>query len=151
MSLFFQLAKAGAGTVYQLASTESIISEAPEGQASDAQYIFNTDGTIQERIDLVGGGTSLTTSAGSPWSNNPSEGGAAKYIKLVYASGTDYRTDAIGNGFVLLSSQRIYTFQDPVTSGPYSSSATYTVTLSLDGSTAWDTQTLTVQLDNAGP
>ncbi len=136
---------------YQLAPTELISSESPEGQASDAVYFFNTDGTIQERRDLSVGGTSLTTSAGSPWSDLPTEDGTGKFIKLVHATGTDRRTDALGNGFLLLTSQRIFTFRNPDTSGPYSGSSTYDVTLSLDGSTDHDAQTLTITLGNAGP
>jgi hypothetical protein len=149
--LIAAIAKGGFSVTYILAATEVINSTSPEGQTSDAQYIFNTDGTVQERRDLSGGGTSLTTSAGSPWSDDPSEAGTGKYIKLVHATGTDRRTDALGNGFLELTSQRLFTFQNTDTSGPYNDASTYTVTLSLDGSTPYDTQTLTVNLDNAGP
>lgn len=136
---------------YQVAPTELISSESPEGEASDAQYIFNTSGLIQERRDLSAGGTALTTSSGSPWSDDPIEDGTGKFIKLVHATGTDRRTDALGNGFIELNSQRIFTFRNPDTTGPYSGNSTYTVTLSLDGSTDFDTQTLTITLANAGP
>lgn len=140
--------------VYALPATEIILSTAPEGQTSDAQYIFNTDGTIQERRDLAVGGTSLTTSASSPWSTDPSEDGTGKYVKCVYnatGSTADYRTDVLGNGWLLLTSQRIFTFQNPDTSGPYETTAFYDVSISLDGSTVHDTQLLEVSLDNAGP
>ena len=138
-------------TTFQLAPTELVSSESPEGEASDAQYIFNTDGTIQERRDQAAGGTVLSTSAGSPWSNRVGEDGSGKFIKLVHATGTDRRTDALGNGFIELDSQRIFTFRNGDTSGPYSGNSTYDVTLSLDGSTDHDAQTLTITLANAGP
>ncbi len=138
-------------TTFQLAPTEAINSECPEGDACDAQYIFNTDGTIQERRDQAVGGTVLSTSAGSPWSDRAGEDGVGKFIKLVHSSGTDRRTDGLGNGFIELNSQRIFTFRNPDTNGPYSGNSDYTVTLSLDGSTDHDAQTLTVTLTNAGP
>ena len=148
--MLLMAAKKSFSPTYSLPATETISSTAPEGQTSDAQYIFNTAGGIQERKDNAVGGTTLSTSASSPWSDDPAEDGTGKYIKVV-ATGTDRRTDSIGNGFVELSTQRIYIFQNPDTSGPYSDATTYTVTLSLDGSTAHSTQTLTVNLDNEGP
>ena len=137
---------------YQLPSTESINSTAPEGETSDAQYIFNTDGTIQERKDNAVGGTTLSTSASSPWSDDPAEDGVGKYVRMTYLGGdADRRTDALGTGWLQLNSQRIFTFQESDTGGPYSYTPTYTVDISLDGSTVHDTQTLSVTLGNEGP
>ena len=152
-ALLYAMAAGFAETwLYVIPATETIISTAPEGQTSDAQYIFNTDGSIQERHDLSIGGTSLTTSASSPWSTDPSEDGVDKYVRLVFQSGGgDRRTDSIGDGWVLLTSQRIYVFQNSGTEGPYSDATVYKVDISLDGSTIHDTQDLTVNLDNAGP
>ena len=136
---------------YSIPANESIVSTSPEGQASDAQYIFNTNGTIQERRDDAVGGTTLTTSASSPWSNDPAEDGVGKYVRISLGTPSDDRTDAIGTAFVQLNTQRIYTFQNPDTAGPYTTNNDYTVDISLNGTTVHDTQTLNVQLDNAGP
>jgi hypothetical protein len=136
--------------VFSVLPTETITSTAPEGATSDAQYWFNTTGSITERRDLAVGGTEDTTTEN--WSTDPAEDGTGVSVKLVYATGTDRRTDALGDGWLILTSQRKFTFQNPGTAGPYSDASTYTVALSLDGgATTHDTQTLTVNLDNAGP
>jgi hypothetical protein len=150
--MIFMTMASGYAVAYSIPATEQITATAAEGDNSDASYIWNTDGTIQEQVVNVVGSHPTTTSASSPWSNDPAETGVGKYVRLVYLGGdADRRTDLLGNGFVELNVQRIFTFNNPATSGPYSSSPTYTVDLSLDGSTVYDTQTLTVTLENQGP
>ena len=154
MSLLQTLAGVLGGAVafiYAIPPTEVINSNALEGEVCNAQYRWNSDGTIQEQRENLGSNP-VTTSASSPWSTNPSETGSGKFVRMGNANtGTNRRTDALGTGFVELTSQRVYTFENPSTSGPFTDASVYTVDLSLDGITVHDTQELTVNLDNQGP
>lgn len=136
---------------YQLPATEVINSNASEGDQCNAEYRFNTDGTIQEQRESLGTNP-VSTSASSPWSDDPGETGAGKYVRMGNANtGTNRRSDALGTGFIEITSQRVYQFTNVNTAGPFTDASIYTVDISLDGSTVHDTQELTVNLDNEGP
>lgn len=147
-------AAGGGGFTYRLEDF-AIHSTCPEGDACDADAIFQTDGVILERRDLALGGTSATTSEASPWSNDPSEDGTGHHVRLVsHDSGTDrFNPGALVLGtWYALSTLRQFEFQDGDTSGPYDGTSTYTFGLSDDGgSSTIDTCTATIRLQNEGP
>lgn len=133
----------------------AINSTSPEGSASDADAIFNTNGSIQERRDLALGGTSLSTSEASPWSDDPSEDGTGHHIRLASHDTGSNRfvagTLVLGTWYAL-STLRQFEFQDSDTNGPYDGTSTYTFELSDDGgSTVLDSCTATIRLQNEGP
>ncbi len=139
---------------YQL-STTAIHGIAPEGETSDADLIYNTDGTVQEKRDLGAGGTSTTTSESSPWSNDPAEDGTGHHVRIAsHDSGVNryLQPGSIPTAWLALSSQRVFEWRDTDTTGPYDASSTYTVELSDDGgSSVLDSMTLTIRLENEGP
>jgi len=137
----------------------SINSTSPEGQTSDADILYQTDGVVQERRDLAVGGTQTTVSEASPWSDDPSETGVGWWVRVVsHDTGVNrYYTGgggpAIGT-WVQISTENpaILEWRDGDTSGPYSGVSTYTLALSDDGgSTTFDTCTATITLANEGP
>ena len=138
---------------YQLSNT-AINSTSPEGETSDAILIYNTDGTVQERRDQAGGGTALSTSESSPWSDKPGEDGTGHHIRIAsHDSGANRYTGTPSIGsWTVLSSVVDFNFQDPDTTGPYDATSTYTIELSEDGgSNVLDSMTLSIRLQNAGP
>lgn len=150
--LALMAAVGGAGNIIYQVADDTVTSLAPEGQTSDMIYFFTTAGLIRETIDLAVGGTQTNAATITPWSDDGAEDGVGKYIRCSnVVTGIDRRTDAIGTAFVQLNTQRNFTFQVPDTEGPYNEISTYTIDLSLDGTTVHDTMLLTVILDNQGP
>ena len=150
--LALMAAVGGAGNIIYQVANDTTTSLAPEGQTSDLVYRFLTDGRIRETLDQAVGGVLTFDATITPWSDDGAEDGVGKYIRCSnVVNGIDRRTDAIGTAFVQLNTQRNFTFQEPETAGPYHDISTYTIEISLDGTTVHDTMLLTVILDNQGP